>query len=300
MFDALKANTRLMRIAYIKHSGPINYTAANGFNEATDLLPYLRNKGLDITAEIWDDPTVNWKQYDVALLKTPWDYHRKIDAFRAWLDMLEGLGIRLINDYTTVRWNLDKRYLKDVIEDGFDVIPSMFLQKGWQGDLKTVFSQLNTESIIIKPCISGGSKNTIIVTAAEIDEAYPNVVNLLSEADFMAQPLMAEIGEGEWSHVFIKGKHSHTVLKKPKQGDFRVQQVYGGTIEPLTPTEAEIAQAAVYVERYAKDCLYARIDGLMINDKFILMELELIEPFLYLSYGENAVENYYKGLIRSL
>lgn len=289
-----------MKIAYIKHSGPINYTAANGFNEGTDLLPYLKAKGLDITAEIWDDPNVNWAQYDIALLKTPWDYHRKIDSFKAWLDMLEALGVRLINDYSTVRWNLDKRYLKDVIADGFNVIPSVFMEKGWQGDLKAVFTQLNTSSIIIKPCISGGSKNTIIVKQGDVETAYTNVVNLLSEADFIAQPLMGEIANGEWSYVFIKGRHSHTILKKPKLGDFRVQQLYGGTIEPLTPTNAETAQAAAYVERYAKNCLYARIDGLMVNGKFCLMELELIEPFLYLSYGKDAVENYYNGLVESI
>lgn len=289
-----------MKIAYIKHSGPINYTAANGFNEGTDLLPYLQNKGLDITAEIWDDPNVNWKQYDVALLKTPWDYHRKINAFRLWLDTIEKLGIRLINNYATVRWNLDKRYLEDVINDGFNVIPSVFMPKGWQGDLKAVFSRLNTESIIIKPCISGGSKNTIIITLATLENDYAAVITLLSEADFIAQPLMDEISAGEWSHIFISGQYSHSVLKKPKAGDFRVQQVYGGTIETLYPAETDIAQAAVYVERYAKNCLYARIDGLMIQGRFMLMELELIEPFLYLSYGKHAVEKYYDGLINAL
>jgi hypothetical protein len=71
-----------MKIAYITYSGVVNYSAANGFSEHLDLLPYLRQKGLDIEQEIWDDPGVDWGKYDVALLKTPWDYHRKIGEFR--------------------------------------------------------------------------------------------------------------------------------------------------------------------------------------------------------------------------
>jgi hypothetical protein len=111
---------------------------------------------------------------------------------------------------------------------------------------------------------------------------------------------MKEVRDGEWSHIFFNGVHSHTVLKKPAAGDFRVQQIYGGTIEPLFPGSSAIAHAASYLQRFGQDCLYARVDGLMVNGGFMLMELELIEPFLYLSYEENAVENYYRALAERL
>lgn len=289
-----------MKIAYITYSGNIRYTAANGFNEYDDLLPYLQQKGLDITAEIWDDPGVNWKQYDVALLKTPWDYHEKIDAFTNWLAMLDFLGIRLLNDVQTVRWNMDKHYLQEISAAGFSVIPSVFLEQGWQGDLSTIFNTLQTDSIIVKPCVSGGSKNTIVVKLADADSAHGNVVELLRKGAFIAQPLMKEVQEGEWSYIFFNGKFSHAILKKPAPGDFRVQQIYGGTIETLHPSDEEIAHAYTFAERFTEECLYARVDGLMVNGSFMLMELELIEPFLYLSYGEGAVENYYNALLECL
>lgn len=289
-----------MKIALITYNGPVRYAAANGFNEGTDILPYLQRKGLDIHQEIWDKPATDWTQYDVALLKTPWDYHQRIDEFRAWLDKIEGLNIKLLNDYKTVRWNIDKRYLKEVIDAGMSVIPSVFLQKGWEGDLNALFTQLNTKSIIVKPCISGGSKNTIVVKQEEAAAAYPEVVQMLTSGDFIVQPLMEEVTQGEWSHIFFNGRHSHTILKKPKSGDFRVQQIYGGTIAPLNPTDDEIAQAQAYVDRFAKDCVYARIDGLVVNGTFMLMELELTEPFLYLSYGEHAVEDYYNAILQHL
>ncbi|WP_343690771.1 hypothetical protein [Chitinophaga sp.] len=289
-----------MKIAYITYAGDIRYTAANGFNEYNDTLPFLQKKGLDIESVIWDDPTVDWTRYDIALLKTPWDYHQKIDAFKAWLDKITSLNIRLLNDYPTVRWNLDKHYLKDIIADGFDVIPSVFLDQGWRGDLLPVFEELHTTAVIIKPCVSGGSKNTIVVRKHEIAASYEKVLTLLADGDYIVQPLMNEVQNGEWSFTFFNRQYSHTILKKPKAGDFRVQQIYGGSIEPLYPTAGQIAHAATYVERYAKNCLYARVDGLMVNGHFVLMELELIEPYLYLSYGENAVENYYQAILAQI
>lgn len=289
-----------MKIAYITYSGEIKYSAANGFNEMTDLLPYLQNKGLDIEPAIWDDPAVDWTKYDIALLKTPWDYHQKIDAFKAWLDQMESLNIRLLNDYKIVRWNLDKHYLREIIADGFDVIPSAFLEQGWKGDLLPLFEELKTASIIIKPCISGGSKNTIIVHKDKAADSYEQVVALLTEADYIVQPLMNEVQNGEWSYIFFNNTYSHTILKKPKAGDFRVQQIYGGSIDTLYPDAEEIAHAATYVEKYAKGCLYVRVDGLMVNGHFVLMELELIEPYLYLSYGENALENYYQAIVSQI
>lgn len=289
-----------MKIAYITYAGAIRYSAANGFNEYNDVLPWLQQKGLDITAVVWDDPTVDWTQYDVALLKTPWDYHEKIDAFKAWLDKIASLNVRLLNDYHTVRWNLDKHYLKDITAAGFDVIPSLFLDRGWNDDLLPLFEQLHTTDIIIKPCVSGGSKNTIIVSKANAAISRDQVVALLATSDYIVQPLMTEVQNGEWSFTFFNGRYSHTILKKPKAGDFRVQQIYGGTIETLYPTQEEIAHAATYVARFAKDCLYARVDGLMVNGHFVLMELELIEPYLYLSYGAQAMENYYEAIVEQL
>lgn len=286
-----------MKIACIIHSGVVRYSAANGFSEHLDLLPYLRQRGIDIEQQIWDDLNVDWAAYDVALLKTPWDYHQKIDAFKSWLDRLETLGVRLLNDYATVRWNMDKRYLKDVAAAGFDVIPSVFLDKGWEGDLRALFGELGADSIIVKPCVSGGSKNTVALQLADVGSAYAGVVEMVSQGDYIVQPLMKEVREGEWSHIFFNGAHSHTILKKPAAGDFRVQQAFGGTIEPLFPSKSQVAEASAYVQHFAKDSLYARVDGLMVNGKFVLMELELIEPFLYLSYEENAVENYYRALV---
>lgn len=285
-----------MKIAYITYNGLVRYTPANNFDENKDLLPYLQDKGLDITSEIWDDPAVDWTRYDIALLKTPWDYHRKFPAFLAWLDKIRSLGVKLLNDYDIVHWNMDKHYLLGVADAGFDIIPSVFLDQGWNGELVPLFDKLGSDELIIKPCVSGGSKNTIIFNKKSVAEDRPAIVELVAEGDYIVQPLMPQIQEGEWSFIFFNGQYSHTIIKKPKAGDFRVQQVYGGTIEPVSPEPKDIEVAAGFVSRFAKDTLYARVDGLMVQGRFMLMELELVEPFLYLSYGEGAVERYCKAI----
>ncbi|MFT3700991.1 MAG: hypothetical protein QM802_01365 [Agriterribacter sp.] len=289
-----------MKIAYITYSGIAKYLPANNFNEVEDLLPLLTKKGFDITAEIWDDPKVDWSKYDVALLKTPWDYHQKYEQFKQWLNRIEAADVRLLNDFTTVRWNMDKHYLAEIAQAGFDVIPTLYIERGWTGELLPIFEQLQSTELIIKPCVSGGSKNTIVIQKDSSFEQRAKVIALLSEADYLVQPLMHEVQNGEWSFVFFNGRYSHTILKKPKAGDFRVQQIHGGTITTIYASQRDIDNAATYLQQFANNIFYARVDGLMVNGKFMLMELELIEPFLYLSYGEGAVERYCEALEEQL
>jgi len=289
-----------MKIAYITYNGALKYSSANGFNENEDLLPFLQNRGLDISAEIWDDPLVEWQKYDVALLKTPWDYHQKFGQFKLWLEKIESLNIKLLNDYQTVRWNMDKHYLSEIATSGFDIIPSIFLEQGWNEELTSLFEKLGSDKIIIKPCVSGGSRNTVVLNKNVSIEDKDLVSALVSQGDFIAQPLMSQIQEGEWSFIFFNGKYSHTIIKKPKNGDFRVQQIFGGTIEITVSEQRDIDHAALYISKFAKDTLYARVDGLMVDGNFVLMELELVEPFLYLSYHPDALEKYFQALVTHL
>lgn len=285
-----------MKIAYITYNGALKYSSANGFNENEDLLPFLQNKGLDICAEIWDDPLVDWKKYDIALLKTPWDYHQKFDQFKLWLEKIESLNVKLINDYHTVRWNMDKHYLLEIAAAGFKIIPSIFLERGWKEELEPLFDKLASELIILKPCVSGGSKNTIVLNKSNALADKETVLNLVAIEDFIVQPLMSQITEGEWSFIFFNGKYSHAIIKKPKSGDFRVQQTFGGIIQAAMPDRLYIEKAERYIARFGSDTLYARVDGLIIEGVFVLMELEFVEPFLYLSYHPDALGNYYGAL----
>lgn len=288
-----------MKIALVTYQDNGKYHVINVQNEDDTLIDFLKAKGLDITKEIWNDEKVNWESYDLAIIKSPWDYFDLIEDFYAWLGKLESKNVRLLNPIDIVKWNADKHYLRDIEKAGLKVTPSIFITKGDKINLNEYFNKFETEKIIVKPVVSGGSKNTFKVTAANADEINEKLKSLVELEDFIVQPFLTEIEEeGELSFLFFYGKFSHALLKKAAKGDFRVQATFGGTVHPQNPTQDLIETAQQYVEQFAKGCLYARVDGAIVNNEFILMELELIEPFLFLDTNEKALENYYEALMR--
>lgn len=287
-----------MKIAYICYEVQERYVVAATGDEDTELLEFLQGKGLDIHREIWTDQTVNWQQYELAILKSPWDYIDKIDAFYSWLQVLENHQIRLLNPVNIVKWNSDKHYLKDIAAAGLPVTPTAFLEQGTLVELAPFFDQFNTDRLIVKPCVSGGSKNTFAITRQQVAAIQPQIQALVQVESFLVQPFIPEIEtEGEWSLLFFNGKFSHSLLKKPREGDFKVQHYLGGSIHPLQPTSQQVESAAAFVAAFAKGCLYARVDGVMVNGQFLLMELELIEPLLYLFTQPDSYQHYYESLV---
>lgn len=285
-----------MKIAYVCYEDVGKYTSSVE-NEDDILLKFLKTKGLDITMEVWNDPNVDWKTYDVAVLKSPWDYFDKINEFYQWLNKLEELNLNLLNPVKVVKWNSDKHYLREIADAGLPVTPTLYLEKGVTPNLGSCFEKLKSETLIVKPCISGGSKNTIKVTKANLAQVSSLVQEYLREEAYMVQPFLKEIEtEGEWSLLFFNGKFSHSLLKKAKQGDFRVQHYLGGTIHSETAPDSLVRSAEEYVKQFAKGCLYARVDGLIVKGEFMLMELELIEPFLFLFTNPDSYQNYYEAL----
>ena len=285
-----------MKLAYVTYQDQGTY-ASGVENEDLKLLEFLKDKGLDITEEIWDDHAVAWETYDMAILKSPWDYFDKIELFYAWLDQMKDLGVTLLNPVDIVLWNTDKHYLNDIARAGLSVTPTNFIEKGESPNLAAYFKSFNTDKLIIKPCISGGSKNTFKLTETNLRELSPQIMALLKDEGFMVQPFLSEVErQGEWSFVFFNGEFSHSLLKRAKPGDFRVQHYLGGSIH-TEPAPAHLLEAAKkYVTHFAKECLYARVDGLEINGEFTLMELELIEPFLFMFTNPDSYENYYRAL----
>lgn len=265
-------------------------------DEDTELIHFLRNKDLPVVPTIWNDETVDWGSFDVAVIKSPWDYHNHLTEFWSWLDRLEKLGVKVLNPAEIIKWNSDKHYLKDIAQKGLPVIPSGYIEKGGRFDTD-FFDHFNTDKLVIKPCVSAGAQNTMTISKSNVTERLEEVNNLLKEQDFIVQPFVEEIKNGEWSFLFFNGNYSHCVLKTPKQGDFRVQHYHGGSISYPTPDPLHIEQAGAYLKSLPQATLYARVDGILINDSFQLMELELIEPYLFLNGDQRVLENYYQALI---
>lgn len=265
-------------------------------DEDTELIDFLRGKGLDVVPTIWNDETVDWSKFDVAIIKSPWDYHNHLNEFLGWLDTLEKLGVKVLNPVEVIKWNSDKHYLKDIADKGLSVIPSEYLEKNSTFN-NHFFEYFSAEKLVVKPCVSAGAQNTITVSRDNLEERSKEIEQLLKDQDYMVQPFVKEIEHGEWSFLFFNGKYSHCSLKTPKKGDFRVQHYHGGSISYPVPDSLHIEQAGSYLKSLSQSTLYARVDGVLINDSFHLMELELIEPYLFLN-GDNALqENYYQALL---
>lgn len=286
-----------MNIALITYQDKGVYDSPTVESEDDKLLLFLKVKGLNIEKVIWNDEKVNWKNYQLAILKSPWDYFDLYKDFKIWLNLLEEKSIRLLNPIDIVRWNADKHYLKEIESAGLKITPSIFIGSDDEINLSSYFEEFKTDKLIVKPCVSGGAKNTFKVTADNVEEINEKLKLLIKEEDFIVQPFLSEILEcGEWSFIFFNGIYSHTLIKKAKQGDFRVQPAHGGSVHPQNSDQALIETAGEYVKLFAKGCLYARVDGTFVKNQFLLMELELIEPFLFLNTSPQNYENYYNAL----
>ncbi|MBB6189674.1 hypothetical protein [Rhodanobacter sp. MP7CTX1] len=251
----------------------------------------LEQLGLQPRVCVWNDPDVDWSQFDAVLIRTVWDYFQHYAAFRHWLNRLDELGVPTINDSQLIRWNSDKRYLLDLAARGVAIIPTKLASAR---ELHDVLAAMPGLQVVVKPTVSGGAWHTLrgVVGDQAFDKA---VTELPAELNYLVQPFVAEIvTDGEWSLLYFAGEFSHAVIKRPAAGDYRVQSEFGGSADPIVPSAATLAAADQALAAVADighgDHAYVRVDGVICEGRFLIMELELIEPFLHLGSHPQAAE----------
>lgn len=253
-------------------------------------------KYFNAEAVVWNDPSVNWANYDCLIFRSIWDYFEHPVAFDAWLNELKRLNIKTLNPLSIIKRNQHKFYLRDLEQQGIDIIPTVFIPKNTDLDL-SFLKENNWERAVIKPAVSAGAYLTKLFSLDDIAEIEAEYASIALERDLLVQPFMPEIQEmGEISLVFFNAKFSHAILKKPKQGDFRIQSQFGGQYQAFSPDASLVATAENIVKTFSNDLLYARVDGILKNGKFLLMELELIEPDLYFDYHSESKNNFLSAL----
>jgi len=244
-----------------------------------------------------------WTAFDAVVIRSCWDYHLHRDAFGAWLTSLETAGVPVWNPPPLVRWNSDKRYLIDLAARGVPTIQTVIVQRGRASDVERVVEENGWTKFVIKPAVSASGFETYAVGAPIDDYGRENIARVASSGDVLVQPFADEIPrDGELSFVFFDGEFSHAALKLAAvaTGEFRVQTEHGGTVERTPVATHLVEQAARTLAVLPTMPLYARVDGIVRDDQFVLMELELIEPNLFLDLEPTASARMASGIVRRL
>ncbi len=286
---------------YEQRSSELTAYEENIFEEDRLLIDALKARGVKAVRLDWSRPDADWEAYDAVVLRTPWDYFDRFQPFMAWLDRLAGHRC-VLNDVDTLRWNIDKHYLAELADAGVPVVPTVFVEQGTRTSLSDAIEELGAQNVVIKPVVSGAARETYKVTADNRDRHSATFERLCAERAMMVQPFMPGIVEhGEVTVVAMGGKATHALVKRAKAGDFRVQDDHGGTVHAhdAAGDELELAQAALSIRERAP--VYGRVDMVRDPDGVArVMELELIEPELWLRLHPPAAVAFAEGIVAAL
>lgn len=268
----------------------VTYSKLKNLSESDRLLKKSLEKfGYDIGAVSWDAP-VDWTTFDCVILRSCWDYHTRYDEFSTWLSMLEKNNIVVYNPIPIVRWNSQKTYLDDLQKKGIAIIPTVWVRKNETMDLQRIVDEHKWSEIIIKPTIGASSYQVAVIDRKNMQHGQDRLDEILGKTDAMIQPFVSEVAsEGELSLMFIGGSYSHTVLKRANPHDFAASG-YRPKETLVTPSESVVREATRIYKSISPPPLYARVDGVEANGTFMLMELELIEPHLFMDLCPSAAQ----------
>jgi glutathione synthase/RimK-type ligase-like ATP-grasp enzyme len=276
-----------LRIAFVTCSTKPDFAP-----DDLEVVHALNLRGVPVQAIPWDSNFTDWNSFDLVVLRSCWNYHLHPQKLLSWLDNLEANQVNLLNPVSTVRWNLHKKYLAEFDRQGFPLPATQWVTKGATVNLKELLQQKGWNKAVVKPAISATAHNTFIVSIKDVAQHQPIMNQLLDQSDLLIQQFVPEIEQGEYSLIFFHKKFSHAVLKKPKPGDFRVQHDFGGSYSFIVPSDEIIKQATSILTHIPEPLLYARVDGVLVNGQFLLMELELIEPVLFFNHAPHAVSSF--------
>ena len=261
----------------------------NVLKEDRLVMDGLEKLNLRTIKKDWNDTNFNWSSTKSAIFRSTWDYFDQFSNFRNWLDIVKD-QCYLINPYEQINWNLDKHYLLDLQKLDLPIVESIFVSKKTQLNLETISKSKNWKDIVIKPTISGAARHTYHLKNDEIKKFQDKWVSLTNNEDFMVQEFQKNIlSSGEIAVMLFGGEYSHSVLKKAKKGDFRVQDDFGGSVEKINPSLDIIKLAEKTIKSLKTMPLYARVDIIFDNgNKPVISELELIEPELWFRFKKES------------
>lgn len=262
----------------------------------------LARRGVAAGPRVWNDPGVDWGAARLTLIRSTWDYHLCLPGFLAWADGVSRTS-RLVNPAAVVRWNTDKGYLRELAARGAREVPTEYLPAGSRQDLGALLLGKGWPKAVVKPAVSCDGWETLAVDADSPESLAAGQAlldRLAPERELMVQPYLPGVEDpGERSLIFIEGELSHAVGKlSPLLGGHGIGPA-GGALTP-DPDEVATARGALAASGLHPQ-LYARVD--LVRDatgRPCLLELELVEPSLYLAAAPAALECLVDGVVARL
>ena len=284
------------------NSAPVAFVTYRRLPELTDddalAAEALADRNVQTEPVCWDDETADWRRYSAIVIRSTWDYHLRVAEFRAWIDRLTALGAPLWNPSEVLRWNIDKRYLLSLGTPDLHPPPTVILEKGSAVALGEFLRSHGWDEVVMKPTISADGFSTERTTAAGAAADQPLLDAMLKRSDVMVQPLVPEIrAQGELSLMFFGGTFSHAVSKRPTGGEFRVQERLGGIISLSDVAPSIVERAEALLKSAAPRSLYARVDVVETPKRLVLMEIELVEPSLFLQHSPESADAFAGAII---
>lgn len=238
----------------------------------------------------WRDTSIEWDDYDAVYICTPWDYPEDADLFILVLETIDASSAHLLNPLSLVKWTLAKTYLRDLEKRGAAIVPSIWFNDIDASQIQRWFEALSSDKVVIKPDVGANAQHTYVLTDPVSDELMSHLLQIFADRPFFVQPFMENVhSEGEYSLFLFDGEYSHAILKTPAAGDFRTQEEHGAQIKSIVASPQQIEAARKVLALVKPKPVYVRADFVRdVGDNYLLMELELIEPSLYLRTDDQA------------
>jgi len=273
------------------------------------LLAALRAHGAEVHTPNWDDTAVDWSGFDLALLRSTWDYTQRVPEFLAWTQRA-AQATRLANPAEIVSWNTDKHYLSVLERAGVPIVPGTFIEPGADAaaQLANFLNAHDSAEFVVKPAIGAGSRDAQRYGRHDRDAALAHAQRLLGERrSVLLQPYLDRVDEhGETALIYFGGRFSHAIRKGPllRKGEGATRALFATEhITPRTPTAAEfaVAEKTLAAMPFAQPLLYARVD--LIHDAAgapRVLELELTEPSLFFAHSEGSAVRFAEAILKSI
>lgn len=258
----------------------------------------LERRGCRVTGAPWDGPRHAFSGADAVILRSTWGYYRTLDAFRSWTEATAA-ATRLFNPIELVRWNLRKDYVAKLEAAGVRV-PKSFVVACEARAVEQVFAETGWDRAVVKPASGASGYSVELVQRATGAAQVAGLSEEARAAGIVVQEFLPEIEEGELSLVYFDGAFSHAIRKRPPPGEFRSNSRYGPTRTAETPPAEVTGQGAACLATLPAMPLYARVDGVVRDGILIVIEVEVLEPALFMEFDPPSAERFADATVRRL